>query len=57
MTATGTGLRVVDVAGDTAYRIAIGPGLLDDGARLASALRGRHALIVSDANVASSRSA
>ena len=52
MTAADTGLREVDVAGDSTYRIAIGPGLLDDGARLTSVLRGRHALIVSDANVA-----
>ena len=52
MTAAGTGMREVDVAGDPAYRIAIGPGLLDDGALLVSALRGRHVLIVSDSNVA-----
>ena len=44
--------RTVDVAGATPYRISIGPGLLDDGDLLASTLRGRHALIVSDANVA-----
>lgn len=47
-----SGVRTVDVGGDAPYTIAIGPGLLDDGVRLASPLRGRHALIVSDANVA-----
>ena len=52
MTAADTGLREVDVAGEPAYRIAIGPGLLDDGARLTAALRGRHALIVGDTHVA-----
>ena len=46
------GVRTVHVAGDAPYAIAIGPGLLDDGARLASAMRGRHALLVSDTNVA-----
>ena len=45
-------LRTVEVGGGAPYSIAIGPGLLDDGARLAASLRGRHALIVSDANVA-----
>ncbi len=45
-------LRKVSVGGPAAYEIAIGPGLLGDGARLAAALRGRHALIVSDAHVA-----
>lgn len=44
--------RVVEVGGAAPYRIHIGPGLLDDGAALASMLRGRHALIVSDDNVA-----
>ena len=44
--------RLVDVAGDAPYRIAIGPGLLTDGAALAAHLRGRHALIVSDDSVA-----
>ncbi|MHB8912641.1 MAG: 3-dehydroquinate synthase [Lysobacter sp.] len=46
------GVRTVEVGGDAPYSIAIGPGLLDDGARLAMPLRGRHVLIVSDANVA-----
>ena len=44
--------RVVDVDGAAAYRIRIGPGLLEDGTALASLLRGRHALIVSDSHVA-----
>ena len=42
----------VDVAGSAPYRIHIGPNLLNDGALLTATLRGRHALIVSDANVA-----
>ena len=42
----------VDVGGSTPYRIHVGAGLLDDGALLVATLRGRHALIVSDANVA-----
>ncbi len=42
----------VDVGGATPYRIHIGAGLLDDGALLAQTLRGRHALVVSDAHVA-----
>lgn len=45
-------VRTVDVAGSQPYTIAIGPGLLDDGARLATTVRGRHALLVSDDNVA-----
>ena len=45
-------VRTVDVGRDAQYTIAIGPGLLDDGARLTASLRGRHALIVSDRNVA-----
>ena len=44
--------RVVDVGGEAAYRIRIGPGLLEDGGALASMLRGWHALIVSDSEVA-----
>jgi 3-dehydroquinate synthase len=44
--------RVVEVGGASTYRIHIGPGLLDDGDTLASVLRGRHALIVSDSHVA-----
>ncbi len=46
------GMQLVEVGGDAPYRVAIGPGLLDDGPRLAATLRGRHALLVSDANVA-----
>ncbi len=45
-------IRKVEVAGENGYGIEIGPGLLDDGARLARTLRGRHALVVSDGNVA-----
>ena len=47
-----SGVRMVEVAGKAGYSIAIGPGLLDDGQRLAMPLRGRHALVVSDGNVA-----
>ncbi|MBZ0087601.1 MAG: 3-dehydroquinate synthase [Thermomonas sp.] len=47
-----TSPHTVDVGGSTPYRIHVGTDLLDDGALLASTLRGRHALIVSDANVA-----
>lgn len=47
-----TTLRHVDVAGANPYRIAIGEGLLRDGAALATHVRGRHVCIVSDANVA-----
>ena len=42
----------VEVGGSAPYRVSIGPGLLDDGALLASPLRGRHALIASDSQVA-----
>ena len=42
----------VEVGGAVPYRIDIAPGLLDDGALLASHLRGRHALLVSDSQVA-----
>ncbi len=45
-------LHTVAVGGATPYRIHIGSGLLDDGALLGAGLRGRHALLVSDANVA-----
>ena len=45
-------VRKVEVAGEHGYSIEIGSGLLGDGARLAHPLRGRHALIVSDGNVA-----
>ncbi|MEO6228427.1 MAG: 3-dehydroquinate synthase [Thermomonas sp.] len=44
--------RVVEIGGASPYRIQIGPGLLDDGGALASMLRGRHALIVSDSHIA-----
>lgn len=43
---------VLQVAGPHPYAIAVGPGLLDEGALLAAPLRGRHALLVSDDNVA-----
>ncbi|GAA3933190.1 3-dehydroquinate synthase [Luteimonas lutimaris] len=42
----------VEVGGARPYRIHIGAGLLDDGALLARPLRGRHALVASDGNVA-----
>ena len=45
-------LQTVDVGGAAPYRISIGPGLLKDGTPLVALLRGRHALIVSDSNVA-----
>lgn len=45
-------VRTVDVGGAAPYRIEIGPGLLDEGARLATQARGRHALLVSDGHVA-----
>ncbi len=45
-------LRTVDVGGETPYTIAIGPGLLGDGAALAAHVRGRHVLLVSDSIVA-----
>jgi 3-dehydroquinate synthase len=44
-------LHTVKVDGEARYDILIGPGLLGD-ARIAHTLRGKHALIVSDANVA-----
>ena len=44
--------RVVAVGGDHPYDIAIGPGLLDDGERLAATLRGRDAFVISDDDVA-----
>ena len=43
---------VIDVGGDKPYAIRIGSGLLGDADALLAPLRGRHALIVSDANVA-----
>ncbi len=45
-------IRWVDVGGTVPYRIAIGPGLLADGAGLAQYVRGRHVLLVSDSTVA-----
>ena len=45
-------IRTVEVGGAQPYRIAIGPGLLDDGATLAAHVRGRHVLVVSDTHVA-----
>lgn len=47
-----TSAREVAVAGDTPYTIHIGPGLLKDGALLARSVRGRDAMLVSDAHVA-----
>ncbi|MBO9716082.1 MAG: 3-dehydroquinate synthase [Pseudoxanthomonas sp.] len=45
-------IRTVAVGGDAPYRIEIGPGLLADGARLATHARGRHALLLTDSHVA-----
>ncbi|MDR2871697.1 MAG: 3-dehydroquinate synthase [Xanthomonadaceae bacterium] len=47
-----TTMRIVDVGGATPYAISIGPGLLQYGPLLAERVRGRHALIVSDSNIA-----
>lgn len=47
-----TPMRRVDVGGAHPYAIAIGPRLLDDPRQLSASLRGRHALVVSDENVA-----
>jgi len=44
--------RTVQVGGTTPYRIEIAPGLLDQGQALAAHARGRHALLLSDSNVA-----
>ncbi|MFA4684568.1 3-dehydroquinate synthase, partial [Xanthomonas perforans] len=44
--------RSVDVDGAQPYTITIAPGLLADGARLAGHVRGRHALLLSDSQVA-----
>jgi 3-dehydroquinate synthase len=46
------GRREVAVGGDRPYTITIGDGVLGDGGLLAAPLRGRHALFVTDANVA-----
>ncbi len=46
-------LHTIDVAlGARSYRVAIGPGLLTDHARWRTALRGRHALVISNSTVA-----
>ncbi|MDI9237299.1 3-dehydroquinate synthase [Lysobacter sp. LF1] len=45
-------MRTVKVDGEARYDISIGPGLLGDPVLFGHALRGRHALIVSDTNVA-----
>ncbi len=47
-----TGVLEVQVGGAQPYGISIGDGLLDNGPCLAATLRGRHALLVSDVNVA-----
>lgn len=47
-----TAIRTVDVAGAAPYTISIGAGLLADGTCMAAAIRGRHALLASDTNVA-----
>ena len=46
------GAHVIEVGGEHPYLIHIGPGLLDDGNALAAQVRGAHALLVSDGNVA-----
>jgi 3-dehydroquinate synthase len=48
-----TSPRTIDVAlGARSYPVWIGPGLLNDHARWRSALRGRHALVISNTTVA-----
>ena len=49
---TASTIRIVQIGGAHPYAISIGDGLLEDGVALASRIRGRHVLIVSDANVA-----
>ncbi|AXI83116.1 3-dehydroquinate synthase [Xylella taiwanensis] len=49
---TPTSLRTVTVGDASPYTITIGRGLLDDSARLSTAIRGRHVLIFSDSEVA-----
>ncbi len=44
--------RTIQVGGPHPYDIQIGPGLLEDGMALASFVRGRHVLLVSDTHVA-----
>ena len=46
------GEHVIEVRGDHPYLIHIGPGLLEDENALAAQVRGGHALLVSDGNVA-----
>ncbi|HEY0310580.1 MAG TPA: 3-dehydroquinate synthase [Luteimonas sp.] len=46
------GEHVIEVGGEHPYLIHIGPGLLDDVNALAAQVRGRHALLASDGNVA-----
>lgn len=45
-------ITTLGIGGDAPYPIHIGPGLLEDGERLAAPLRGGQALLVSDAHVA-----
>ncbi|HEY5852242.1 MAG TPA: 3-dehydroquinate synthase [Lysobacter sp.] len=45
-------MRTVRVEGESLYDISIGPGLLSNPALVGHVLRGRHALVVSDTNVA-----
>lgn len=45
-------MHTVDVGGERPYTVAIGAGLIADGQRLASPLRGRHVLVATDSNVA-----
>jgi 3-dehydroquinate synthase len=47
----GTQPITVQVGGARPYAIEIGPHLLDDGMAIAARIRGRHALIVTDAHV------
>ncbi|MDR3445371.1 3-dehydroquinate synthase [Dyella sp.] len=50
---THTQPRTIDVAlGERSYPVWIGPGLLNDHARWRAALRGRHALVISNTTVA-----
>ncbi|HSR64752.1 MAG TPA: 3-dehydroquinate synthase family protein, partial [Xanthomonadaceae bacterium] len=44
-------VRSLAVGGAAPYTITIGPGLLDDGAALATHVRGRHVLVASDSHV------
>ncbi|HEY9132694.1 MAG TPA: 3-dehydroquinate synthase [Dyella sp.] len=46
-------IRHIDVAlGDRSYTVSIGPGLIDDTAQWRKALRGRHAMVISNSTVA-----